>query len=206
MRGMSNVKSIQTSTRGRPREFDADAALDALTGLFWQKGYEATSVTDIVQASGINKSSLYNAYGSKQDLFRIVLSRYVELRMDALAEMADMSSRGGLESLHSFLDAIREFGRAGCLAVNTSTELGTSDAAVAKLAQDYRDRTRSSLHKIVVAVTLKSGLASERIESRTDMLLTFLLGFSVAVRGGANDDEVNRLIEAAHDTVDSWSV
>jgi TetR/AcrR family transcriptional repressor of nem operon len=195
-----------TQPRGRPREFDEQAALDALTGLFWQKGYEATSIADIVRVSGVNKSSLYNAYGSKQDLFRFVLSRYVERRMAALADLADNSTGAATAPLHSFLDAIREFGRAGCLAVNTSTELGTSDPAVVTLAQDYRDRTRASVRQIVAVVSDKSGLAPDLIESRTDMLLAFLLGFSVAVRGGAKDDEVERFIQAAHDTVDSWQI
>ncbi len=201
---MSITENTQTQSRGRPREFDEQAALDALTGLFWQKGYEATSMTDIVRVSGVNKSSLYNAYGSKQGLFRFVLNRYVERRMAALAELAETSSGPGMAPLHSFLDAMREFGRAGCLAVNTSTELGTSDPAVVSLAQDYRDRTRGSLRKIVAVVSKNSGLAPNLVETRTDMLLAFLLGFSVTVRGGAGNDEVDRFIQAAHDTVNSW--
>ena len=201
---MSITESYAFRTRGRPREFDEEAALDALTGLFWQKGYEATSVGDIVEASGVNKSSLYNAYGSKRDLFRLILGRYVDKRMDALAELAEFGRGRGIDSLHSFLDAIRDFGRVGCLAVNTSTELGTADPTVTKLAEEYRDRTRLVVHSVISAATKTGGLSAELVEARTDMLLSFLLGFSVAVRGGAGDAEVDRLINAARTTVDSW--
>ena len=202
---MSTIETSHVVGRGRPREFDEGAALDALTLLFWDKGYEATSMADIVRATGVNRSSLYNAFGSKHDLFRTVLSRYVEQRMTALAEYAEADPDGGIRSLHQFLDEMREFGRVGCLAVNTSAELGSADPAVQRLAQDYRDRTRASLHKLIDTVTRKSSLEVALVDARTDLLLGFLLGFAVAVRGGANDEEADRLISAAHAIVESWA-
>jgi TetR/AcrR family transcriptional regulator, copper-responsive repressor len=203
---METAPTDQHPLRGRPREFDEDAALDALTGLFWQKGYEATSINDIVRASGVNKSSLYNAYGSKQDLFCFVLSRYVDQRMQALAHLAENGTGEGVEPLHGFLDAMREFGRAGCLAVNTTTEIGTRDATVARLAQEYRDKTRQSIFRIISSVSQNCGLPVELVGPRADVLMAFLIGFSVAVRAGAQDGEVNRLIDAAHVVADSWLV
>lgn len=190
--------------RGRPRKFEEDAVLDALTDLFWDKGYEATSMNDILDVSGLRKSSLYNTFGSKKDLFRRILDRYVAARMETFAEMTDAGGSAGYEALHTFLDNVFAFGRAGCLAVNTTTELGTTDPAVTALARVYRDRIRAALHKVVSATTRSEGLDADLIDVRTEMLLGFLLGYAVAARTGADEAEMNGLAAAAHATADSW--
>lgn len=190
--------------RGRPRKFDEEAVLDALTALFWDKGYEATSMADILDASGLRKSSLYNTFGSKKELFRRILDRYVETRMEGFAEMAEASHEPDFRALHTFLDAVFAFGRAGCLAVNTTTELGTTDPAVSALARVYRDRIRAALRKVVSATTHSEGLALDLVDVRTEMLLGFLLGYAVAARTGADDAEMDGLTKAAHSTVDAW--
>ena len=201
---MEALIDSEAPVRGRPRQFDEDAVLDALTELFWEKGYEATSMADILDVSGLRKSSLYNAFGSKKELFRRVLNRYVERTMDGFAEMAKASDAPGLEALHAFLDAVFAFGRAGCLAVNTTTELGTTDPAVTAAARLYRDRIRAALRTAVTAASRSSGLSPDLIGVRTEMLLGFLLGCAVAARTGADEAEMRGLAQAAHATVDSW--
>lgn len=64
--------------RGRPRAFDRDAALSAATHLFWQKGYAATSISDLTEAMGIGSPSLYAAFGSKEALYGEALRYYGE--------------------------------------------------------------------------------------------------------------------------------
>lgn len=64
-------------SKGRPREFDADEALDRALDVFWRQGYEGTTIHDLTAAIGINRPSLYGAFGSKEELFRRVLDRYV---------------------------------------------------------------------------------------------------------------------------------
>jgi AcrR family transcriptional regulator len=63
---------------GRPREFDIDQALDRAIAVFWRKGYEGASLRDLTRAMGINRPSLYAAFGNKQELFRRALDRYDE--------------------------------------------------------------------------------------------------------------------------------
>ena len=69
----------------RPREFDAEAALDRALDVLWTRGYEATSVDDLCAATGLSRSSLYAAYGGKRDLLLKAVDRYVELRTPVIA-------------------------------------------------------------------------------------------------------------------------
>src|SRR5690349_13817425 len=64
------------STRGRPRSFDADRALDQALKVFWSKGYEGASLPDLTKAMGISRPSLYAAFGNKEELFKKALERY----------------------------------------------------------------------------------------------------------------------------------
>src|SRR4029077_21004340 len=71
---------------GRPRAFDRDKALDQALHVFWEKGYEGTSIADLTGAMGINPPSLYAAFGNKEELFRAALDRYEGLRDQVLEE------------------------------------------------------------------------------------------------------------------------
>src|SRR5260370_18212884 len=72
------------ATKGRPREFDADEALERALELFWRQGYEGTSLGELTAAMGINPPSLYAAFGNKESLFRKALDRYVGAGMPFL--------------------------------------------------------------------------------------------------------------------------
>jgi len=65
---------------GRPRAFDPDAALDAALSVFWERGYEGASLSELTKAMGINKPSLYAAFGDKAELFRKIVDRYMALQ------------------------------------------------------------------------------------------------------------------------------
>src|SRR6059058_5432561 len=70
------AKRQAASTVGRPRAFDVDEALDQALKVFWRKGYEGASLPDLTRAMGINRPSLYAAFGNKEALFRKVMDRY----------------------------------------------------------------------------------------------------------------------------------
>ncbi len=99
--GMSGTN---TRSRGRPRLFDEDAVLDEFTELFWRKGYSQTSMTDLVDASGVHKSSLYSTFGTKEELFAKILRRYFAGRMDAMSALVDRAGPG-VDGIHAFLSS-----------------------------------------------------------------------------------------------------
>jgi TetR/AcrR family transcriptional regulator, transcriptional repressor for nem operon len=120
----------------RPREFDEDTALEAATQRFWNKGYEATSMRDLADRTGMTTPSLYNAFGDKKAIYRLVLDRYVRQALEACSTIF-----GGddppLRALERYFDAIIQESLAdglhkGCFLVNTALEVAPHD-------QDFRD-------------------------------------------------------------------
>ena len=73
----TDVTRCAKKSRGRPKVFDRDAALDKAMTLFWQHGYEATSLSDLVEATGAKAPTLYAEFTNKEGLFRAVLDRYI---------------------------------------------------------------------------------------------------------------------------------
>jgi AcrR family transcriptional regulator len=70
------MENMTSGRMGRPRGFDEEAALDAAMKVFWEKSYEGARLTDLTEAMGINRSSMYAAFGDKEALFKLVIARY----------------------------------------------------------------------------------------------------------------------------------
>jgi TetR/AcrR family transcriptional repressor of nem operon len=124
----------------RPREFDADLALDRAMELFWSKGYEAASLDDLCEATGLSRSSLYATFGSKRDLLLRSVDRYVERRAPDLAGVLaqPVPVRDAFAALaRRFIDQITAGpGRRGCFLGNCAAELPRTDrAALARVRQ-----------------------------------------------------------------------
>ena len=120
----------------RPREFDEDTVLEAATQRFWNNGYEATSMRDLADHTGMTTPSLYNAFGDKRAIYRLVLDRYVRVALEACSAIF-----GGddppLRALERYFDALIEEAltdalQKGCFVVNTALEVAPHDA-------DFRD-------------------------------------------------------------------
>jgi TetR/AcrR family transcriptional repressor of nem operon len=89
----------------RPREFDMDEALDAAIGTFWTQGYEATSMTDLMEATGLHKGSLYKAFDDKHDLFMKSLSRYLDNHWETMQAILG-EARSPLEGVRAWLQGV----------------------------------------------------------------------------------------------------
>ncbi len=193
--------------RGRPREFDIDTVLESLTQLFWEKGFESTSMADIVDATGLNKSSLYNAFGSKEALFEQAVDRYVDLRSAMVSDLVENGSRG-IDDVHLLLDAmwmeVESGDHRGCLAVNTSTELGPTDAHAVALSARYRTMLRSALTAAFTRAAEQGEIDGSQVPNYANTIMAMMLGMGVVVRGGATDDEILAQLDSARAVLEGW--
>ncbi|PZF82392.1 TetR/AcrR family transcriptional regulator [Jiangella anatolica] len=121
----------------RPKEFDPESVVDAAMDVFWVGGYAATSTSDLCAGTGLARSSLYNTYRSKRELYEQALRRYGERTRTEQAEL--LAQEGPVrEVIRGFLlravdTQLADPQRRGCLALNAAVEVGDADPAVAGL-------------------------------------------------------------------------
>ena len=147
----------------RPREFDTDVALDRAMDVFWSKGYEATSLDDLCEATGLSRSSLYATFGSKRDLLLQTVDRYVERRTPniAAALARPLPIRDAIAALlDDFIEQIVSGpGRRGCFLGNCAAELPRHDrGALARVRQGLA-RTEATFREALVRAKAQGELA-----------------------------------------------
>lgn len=123
----------------RPREFDENEALLQAMRTFWAKGYEATSLADLLNATGLSKSSLYDTFGNKRELFLAAFEVYRQERMRMLHGYL-RSGPTAYASIRSFFDMIVEHARRderpfGCMSCNEAVEFGPHDLEIQQLVE-----------------------------------------------------------------------
>lgn len=137
----------------RTKEFDQEQALDAAMLLFWERGYEATSIQELVDATGVQRQSLYDTFGSKHEMFLQSLMRYQALEGHQLSDLTKKHPKGGLPLIRAIFEscASQTVGDArGCFAANCAVELGSSDGAVAERVRIGRDGLEEVFERCLV--------------------------------------------------------
>jgi TetR/AcrR family transcriptional repressor of nem operon len=169
----------------RNKEFDDDAAVRAARDVFWRHGYASTSLSQLQQETGLNKSSLYQSYGSKRGLFERAVGSYLDEVIDPL--LHDLEAPGaGAEELAAYFESLAQLFRTappeiadrGCLLLNTAMELNDLDAEAAKAVAAYRGRVRAAFFGAARAST--SDIAEA--ERRADLLTASHIGMMVTSR------------------------
>src|SRR5687768_6065739 len=114
----------------RSKEFEESAVLNKAMHLFWQQGYEKTSMRDLVEHMGIHRRSLYDTFGDKRTLFLKAIERYEEMIQAALSEgiQEATTARQAIQFIFDFMVEGNVDAPAGCLAVNTAVELASGDS------------------------------------------------------------------------------
>ncbi|MEV7289080.1 TetR family transcriptional regulator [Streptomyces sp. NPDC093252] len=176
----------------RTKEFDPDAALQSALELFWRKGYEATSMADLVEHLGIGRASLYATYGNKRDLYLKALDRYSEARAPGLTR--ELSRPG--PALPAVRALVRRFAEEsadeayrprGCLVTNTAAELAPHDPGAARRVELSWGHTETLLHAALLRAQAQGELAGDRDpRALARMLLVLMQGLRVV--GKASDD------------------
>ncbi len=162
----------------RTPEFDRDQVLDAALHAFWRKGYEATTLSDLLEATGLARQSLYNTFGDKRALFLASLQRYADV---GIGKLSGALEGGSVRAAIALGCADRD---QGCFLVNAATELLPRDAEVGRLVASTLARQERAL-----AEALRRGvregelhLAPNRIEQTARFLVGALQGLRVMVK------------------------
>lgn len=158
--------------------------------VFWCHGYEATGMPDLVEAMGIGRQSLYNAFESKRGLFLEALKVYQVERARSLQKvLADAQSPlAGIETLLTSIASLTGEARTrGCLSVNTSTEIGVNDDEVAEILKRGAQQSRTDLAAAIEAAKTQGELPAQLdAKAGADFVLTVMRGLRVSAKGGAS--------------------
>jgi TetR/AcrR family transcriptional repressor of nem operon len=184
----------------RKKQFDPAIALRRAMELFWEKGYEATSIQDLVEGMGINRFSLYDTFGGKRDLFFAALLRYEEEQSTPLLQGLE-EGPGGMDSIRRFFDLTlaRLTGPAGwwgCFMVNTAVELASRDREAARLVQDFLLRLEEALYAALVRART-AGEVGSVVPARAlaRHLTNTIVTLSVRARTGTSLKEMRQQVE-----------
>lgn len=185
---------------GRVREFDEEKVLDAAMQLFWEKGYEATSLSDLTSRMGIQRPSIYSAFGDKKELFETALRKYT------MSHASEARSR--LQNQPSVREAFRAFFEnlvdeeysvsrsRGCFCINTMVELAPHDEKFEILTREHQ-----MYLAVIFQETIERGLQSGELASGTDAkalsqaLIVSLIGLTVMLKSRPERSFVNNTIE-----------
>jgi AcrR family transcriptional regulator len=187
--------------RGRPREFDVDEALDRALTVFWRKGYEGASLPDLTKAMGINRPSLYAAFGNKEELFRKALERYTQgpaayvreaLNEPTARAVAERLLNGAIELLTSPKNP------PGCLLVNGALACGDAAESVRQELGSRRMKSEAAVRQRFQRAQAEGDLpADANPASLACFMMTILRGMAVRAADGASRKELRRIVALA---------
>ena len=192
-------KEDMATTIGRPLEFDPDEALEKAMHLFWVQGYEHTSIQDLLSAMNLSKSSLYQAFGSKQQLFRQCVSRYTDYLAGRLQEGL-ASAPTGRRFIEAFLysvlgDLEGDAQRRGCLVMNTASEFAQREADIARDVASSIERFRSVLQAAVERAQREGEIPPERdARQLANFLVCSMSGLKNQAKAGADAETLQGII------------
>ncbi|MFI7449459.1 TetR/AcrR family transcriptional regulator [Nonomuraea sp. NPDC049714] len=195
------MESTRRAPIGRPRGFDADEALERAVLVFWEQGYEGASLTDLTSAMGITRTSMYAAFGNKEELFRKALERYTEGPAAYAARALEEPTARGVAT--AFLaGSVRASTRpgcpAGCLGVQGSLAAGEPGRVARDTLVAWRDEGRSRLRDRFQQAVDEGDLppdADPGLLAR--YVMTVANGIAVQAAGGTGRDELQQVVDAA---------
>ena len=189
---------------GRPREFDEESVLEAAMDVFWQKGYEATSLADLCEATGLHKGSLYQAFGDKHQLFMQALSHYSEKEFQSVMAIVS-DSKSPLENIKTVVYAVANMADEahGCLIINSMVELAPHDEEVRAAVHSFAERRLKAMIKMIGAAQ-KTGEIRSELDAMmlARQLLMTLAGAAAVVKGVLKSNEIIGVLDTM---IDSWT-
>jgi AcrR family transcriptional regulator len=184
---------------GRPREFDPDQALDTALHVFWRRGYEGASISDLTEAMGITKPSLYAAFGNKEELFRKALDRYVDGPGGYVqVALAKPTAREVVEHmLFEAADAVTDPNNPpGCLAVQGALTCGEAAESIKQELMARRAQGETDLRQRFARAVAEGDLPADADAADLARYLSAVLqGMAVQAAGGATRAQLRKIAE-----------
>ncbi len=193
---------------GRTQSFDTTTAVRAARDVFWQHGYDGASLSELEASTGLNRSSLYHAFGSKRGLFDAAVEDYlttvIRPRLAPLVAPSTGTTAllGYFTSLHAAVAALPDDSpRRGCLLVNSTAGLAAQDPAARDVVDGYRSELTAALRTALAAG--HPGLSEPELDSTARVLASLSIGAMVVAR--INQPEALALLETAGEVVRALS-
>ncbi len=186
---------------GRPREFDADTMLDKVVDVFWQHGFEGSSMTALTAATGLSKPSLYAAFGSKEDLFRAAFARY-RLRQDQFTGnlLSHPVARTGVERLLlALVDSLTQPNLPhGCLMVHGNLVGSPDSDTIREELRRHRKALEAAVRERLVRAQKEGEIATSANASDVARYVTTMCqGIAVQAADGAQRKALYRVVAMA---------
>ena len=192
----------------RPKAFDPEQALDKAMHVFWHKGYEATSMEDLLTAMDINRGSLYDTFGGKRDLFLKAMDRYCS--GGGIGSGISILKQPGpaLPLIRRFIDHMLEFGlsdplRRGCMITNTVMELAPHEKDIAGRVAGRLQMAEGAFFELLSRAKREGELAKDKDpHALAQVLVTMMQGTIVMIKAGTPADVVKQIAKTALSLLD----
>lgn len=193
------TESLAKAGRGRPREFDYDEVIDRAITLFRQRGYGATSISDLVDATALTRGSLYKAFKDKKSIYAVAFERYVARGHERIQEIVHGGGTGYervAKLLAYYLEqSTGEPGRLGCLVVATGLEATVLEKDIALLFEQALKRLERTLSDLIrIGIEDKSIPEGLNAKAAAKSLLCFLQGLRVVGKSDGHREHLNKSV------------
>jgi TetR/AcrR family transcriptional repressor of nem operon len=186
---------------GRTREFDEEKALDAAMRLFWEKGYEATSLSDLTSRMGIQRPSIYSAFGDKKELFESALRKYTRIHASQVRNKLQ-HNQSAKEAFRSFFmgmvdDEYKQSPSKGCFCINTMVELAPHDEKFEILTREHQ-MYLSAIFQETIERGISSGDLTTNMNPKAlaQTLVVSLIGLTVLMKSRPHRSFVDNSVES----------
>jgi AcrR family transcriptional regulator len=190
---------MEHGTKGRPRGFDEDQAIGAAMRVFWEKSFEGTTMTDLTHATGLSRSSIHAAFGSKEGLFLKAVERYKSEWMRHIPKaLAEPTLPRAIEALfRGMVNALSIPGNPkGCLSIHGALACGTDDEVVTQAMAKWR-RTNENRIKERIQQAQREGELGQDVSAAdyARYIATIMIGIGIQALNGASRAELSRMVE-----------
>lgn len=192
--------------RGRPKAFCEDDCVDKATQLFWQRGYESTSMDDLTEALGIGPSSLYRTFGSKEELFERCVDKYEEVEGNLIATQLDSAQRVAASLRNLLFAAAGHYTRSGkprgCMVVLTSIDRCGAPSGIERMLKQRRRRAEKAIASFIASGKERGDVRTNADEvAAAKFVFTTMQGMSLQARDGAKKAELEEVADLASEAL-----